>query len=211
MTDGHRNNETQQIQADIFKLLAACFYKPEKEVLIDNNLPGTLASLVKNISDEAYRGAVKMKEALSTHPIEDLQVEYTRLFIGPFGVAVPPYGSYYLEKSGEVMGETTQKVMQLYRKGGLTIDQEFTELPDHIAVELEFVYYLLTTMNNAEIRNNGEKYNSLDELYAQFYSMYFIPFIRAFSEKLLQETDNDFYGGLAMCLQDILNYAKPLI
>lgn len=202
------NNHTEQLQADIFKLLAACFYKPEKEVLIDNDLTGTLASLVKDISDKAYRGAMQMKEALKKYSIEELQVEYTRLFIGPFGVAVPPYGSYYLEKTGEVMGETTRDVLTLYRKEGLVIDKEFTELPDHIAVELEFVYYLVTTLNNPGVHDTGKKYDILHALYIQFYSKYFFPFIGAFSNRLLQETDNDFYLELAICLQDISDHTN---
>lgn len=208
MSNDKVHGHTQQTQADIFKLLAACFYKPEKEVLIDNDLPGTLASLVKNVSDEAYRGSVQMKEAVKKYSIEELQVEYTRLFLGPFGVAVPPYGSYYLEKSGEVMGETTREVMQLYRKAGLAIDEGFTELPDHIAVELEFAYYLVTTINNPDVRDNGKKYDTLIALYTQFQSLYFIPFIRAFSGRLSQETGNDFYLGLAMCLRDISDHTK---
>ncbi len=202
------NNNTQQLHADIFKLLAACFYKPEKEILIENDLPGTLASLVKDVSGETYRGALQMKEAVKKYSIEELQVEYTRLFIGPFGVAVPPYGSYYLEKTGEVMGETTREVMQLYRKAGLAIDKEFTELPDHIAVELEFAYYLVTTINNPDVRDSENKYGILHALYTQFYSLYFIPFISAFSNRLLQETDNDFYLGLVICLREISDYAN---
>jgi len=201
------NDHTQQLQADIFKLLAACFYKPEKEVLIDNDLPGTLVSLVKNVSDKAHRGAMQMKEAVKKYSIEELQVEYTRLFLGPFGVAVPPYGSCYLEKSGEVMGKTTQEIMHLYRKAGLAIDKEFTELPDHIAVELEFVYYLLTNkLVLVKTPDQKKQGIDLDELYNIFTGSYLLPFIQALTNRMFKESTNEYFTGLAICLREIARF-----
>ncbi|MEW6594577.1 MAG: molecular chaperone TorD family protein [Thermodesulfobacteriota bacterium] len=66
-----------------------------------------------------------------------LQNEYVRLFVNALPeVPCPPYGSVYLE--GSLMGETTLMVRGLYRKYGL----EPAEMPDHIAVESEFLAWL---------------------------------------------------------------------
>lgn len=66
-----------------------------------------------------------------------LQNEYVRLFINALPeVPCAPYGSVYLE--GSVMGESTVRVGEIYRKYGM----ETTELPDHIAVESEFLAWL---------------------------------------------------------------------
>lgn len=67
----------------------------------------------------------------------DLQNLYVSLFINslPY-VPCPPYGSVYLESS--CMGESTIRVHNIYRKYGFETD----EMPDHIAVELEFLNYL---------------------------------------------------------------------
>ena len=47
-----------------------------------------------------------------------------------------PYGSVYLE--GSVMGESTLKIADIYRKYGMATD----EPADHIAVESEFLAWL---------------------------------------------------------------------
>ncbi|MCF8128045.1 MAG: molecular chaperone TorD family protein [Deltaproteobacteria bacterium] len=69
--------------------------------------------------------------------LEALQNQYVSLFINALPeVPCPPFGSVYLE--GTVMGESTVEVRKLYAKYGLATD----EIPDHIAVELEFLRFL---------------------------------------------------------------------
>ena len=53
-----------------------------------------------------------------------------------------------------LMGESTMAVQELYAEGGFEIDEDFRELPDHIAVELEFLYLLIYDENEA--RRNGD-------------------------------------------------------
>lgn len=75
----------------------------------------------------------------------ELQNEYVRLFINSMPeVPCPPYGSVYLE--GRCMGESTVELLELYQKYGLTTD----EMPDHIAVELEFLFYLHHLLERGE-------------------------------------------------------------
>lgn len=69
--------------------------------------------------------------------LEPLQAEYVRLFINGLPETVcPPYGSYYLE--GTLMGDSTATLRDLYADYGFYTD----EMPDHIAVELEFLALL---------------------------------------------------------------------
>lgn len=66
-----------------------------------------------------------------------LENEYIRLFVnGLPEVPCAPYGSLYLE--GTIMGASTVQVAKIYQKYGLTTK----EMPDHIAVECEFLAWL---------------------------------------------------------------------
>jgi TorA maturation chaperone TorD len=66
-----------------------------------------------------------------------LQSRYVALFINALPqVPCPPYGSCYLE--GTLMGQSTVAIARLYRDYGL----ETPEMPDHLAVELEFLAFL---------------------------------------------------------------------
>lgn len=72
---------------------------------------------------------------------ELVSVEYTRLFVNAVpNVPCPPYESVYRE--GMLMGLCTQAVLNGYQEVGLKILDDFHELPDHLAVELEFLYYV---------------------------------------------------------------------
>ena len=68
-----------------------------------------------------------------------LQNNYVNLFINALPeVPCPPYGSFYLE--GILMGQSTVQVKNLYHEYGF----QTQEMPDHIAVELEFLAMLST-------------------------------------------------------------------
>lgn len=73
----------------------------------------------------------------------DLQVEYTYLFINAIPhVPAPPYESAYTDR-GLLMGEPVSRVIQAYRKADLNIRLDYDNLPDHIATEIEFMFYLV--------------------------------------------------------------------
>lgn len=77
--------------------------------------------------------------------LEDLSIEYTRLFINSYeGIVAVPYESFYKSYDKNVMGEVTVAISQFYTSYGLELTREFTEPPDHIAVEMEFMAYLIT-------------------------------------------------------------------
>ena len=72
-------------------------------------------------------------------PLEQIQGEYTRLFMAAFPqVPCPPYESVYLE--GRLMGDAAEVLDSLYRRWGLVVDGEDV---DHAGAELEFEAFLL--------------------------------------------------------------------
>ena len=97
-------------------------------------------------------GAALLETMNSLAPVR-LQNEYVRLFINALPeVPCAPYGSVYLE--GSLMGETTVTVHEIYRKYGM----ETTELPDHIAVECEFLAWLHDVAASDEIARKDYGY-----------------------------------------------------
>lgn len=75
--------------------------------------------------------------------LEDIQVEHARLFVGPYSLPSPPYGSVYMEGERMVMGPSTMDALERYRAAGLKLSQRFKDAPDHISAELEFMYFLI--------------------------------------------------------------------
>ncbi len=71
--------------------------------------------------------------------LEDLAVEYTRLFLGP-GKHVQPYAAIYLGGAGaSLCGPATVWARDFMERAGFTLTPEHHGLPDHVSVELEFM------------------------------------------------------------------------
>jgi len=194
-------NET--IRSDCYRLLAACFYYPKKEVFIQDNLFENLTEAFKKICPSAAVFSKDMEEAISRYSDEELLVDYSKLFVGPYELKAPPYGSVYLDDGRRVMGESTMQVISIYRNEGLVLDKDFKELPDHIAVELEFMSFLIYQELKALEKNDFNAAIELLEKQEMFLNCY-LRWVPQFCEKIKEGTDNSFYSALADCLDEFV-------
>lgn len=76
-----------------------------------------------------------------------LEVEYNRLFVGPGRLLAPPYESYYASqglsgRGGRLRTEDELAVRRAYADAGYAMPDEFVDLPDHMALELDFLSLL---------------------------------------------------------------------
>jgi putative dimethyl sulfoxide reductase chaperone len=187
-----------------YRLLSACYYQPCAE-WNEAQLMQNLGLVCSQISPQTAAAAKNMHEAWMQADFEGLTVEYARLFVGPMSLQAPPYGSVYLEHGKQVMGESTQAVFQFYRQSGLNMDADFTEMPDHIAVELEFVSYCLQQAASQEDQAATMMWlDTAGSFLGQFLGRWYIPFC----EKLRENSDSPFYQALAELTEQIV--AAPL-
>lgn len=188
------------MKGECYRFLAACFYQPKKETLGAEHFFSALALNLQQVCPAAAPFARQMEESLAASTEEELTVEYARLFVGPFGLKAPPYGSVYLDGDRTVMGPSTMETIQVYEQEGLTRDEGFHELPDHIAVELEFMYYLsyrrVEALQKGDLAR-GDAYLLKQE---QFRTRFLGKWVPPFCDHIQKETDNGFYGALAECV-----------
>lgn len=202
--------EYEQARSNCYKLLAACFYQPQKETFMEEGLFENLTVLLKQACPDAVVFSEKMGQAILNYNNEDLLIDYAKLFIGPYELKAAPYGSIYLDDARKVMGDSTIEVIKIYKDEGLSIDEKFKELPDHIAVELEFMYYLIFKEIEAlENSDNGRAAHFI-ETHELFQHRFLGKWVKPFCDKIKQGTDNEFYSSLADCLSTfVLNAAVP--
>jgi TorA maturation chaperone TorD len=129
-------------RADFCRLLAACYYEPGPE-FAEENLFDAMREAAGGFDAELATRAGRLAEGFAAVPLQDLLVEYTRLFLGPVDAPARPYGSLWRDADKGLMTDSTMAVQQLYAEGGFDLAEDFRELPDHIAAELEFLYALL--------------------------------------------------------------------
>lgn len=181
----------------VFKCFAECFFPPSP------SLRGTLELLIdklKTISRNAACLAEDLIESLERDDISTLQVDFSTLFIGPYQLIAPPYGSVYLEESRQVMGETTMEVLRLYQSAGMEVSEGFNQPPDHIAAELEFVSFLLFRRVEAIQAGDDEAYEDYTAQLKMFSENHLGPWCVPFLEGMEREAKTDFYRMLAKCL-----------
>lgn len=76
-------------------------------------------------------------EVLGRVPLQELQAEYTRLFISSYpSLLCPPYESFYRE--GMVYGNSSVEVLEFYKEHGLNFVYE-GEPADLLSAELDFL------------------------------------------------------------------------
>ncbi|BAE86397.1 TorD/DmsD family molecular chaperone [Desulfitobacterium hafniense] len=129
---------------------------------------------------------------------EELKLEHAKLFVGPFDLLAPPYGSIYLDGQRRLMGDSTIKVLEAYREAGLELSDDFKQPPDHIISELEFVYYLIAKYLET-------KDNHWLTMKDAFNDRYLKPWIIDFTNRIASNSQSKFYQGLAKLTLELVN------
>ena len=183
-------------RSDCFRLFSACFYEPDKDLFLEENVCLNLGSLLA-ASPEAVAAAKKMHSALSEVTHHDLILDYAGLFVGPFELLAAPYGSVYLEKNRRLMGDSTIAIQRYYTAEGLKV--EVKEPPDHIAVELEFMSFLSQKEAAAIEQKDKTESARLHSLQTDFFNsaMSWLP---AFCKNIKGGAQTAYYLSLGECL-----------
>ncbi|GAH03838.1 unnamed protein product, partial [marine sediment metagenome] len=131
----------EKARGNAFRLLAECYLMPDRNILGKIH---DLADMLNRVCPEVVGFIQEFNSGCKNDcEIDRLKVDYARLFVGPYSLLAPPYGSVYLEGERRIMGDSTLNVLAMYRETGLDIAQDFNDAPDHIAAELEFMYSLV--------------------------------------------------------------------
>ncbi|MDZ7652389.1 MAG: molecular chaperone TorD family protein [Burkholderiaceae bacterium] len=129
-------------RSDLSRLLAACFYEPGPE-FAEEKMFDAIVAAAKDIAPDLGAAARRLAAAFTADDLQTLLIDYTRLFLAPEGALAQPYGSVWLTGAQPLMQESTLDVIALYAEGGFELADDFRDLPDHIAAELEFLYTLI--------------------------------------------------------------------
>lgn len=186
--------------AEGFRLLAALFYQPDIELYRETELFDQLNALVQTVAPAAHPLFVNLETILKKSTTEELLVDYSALFVGPNELLAPPYGSVYLDGERLLMGESTMNVLNTYSANGLSIDSEFFNAPDHIAVELEFTYFLLHNEVGALRDNDTEKANSYRVAANKFLQENLVKWVPPFVENISKGAKTEYYPVLGQAL-----------
>jgi len=181
---------------NLCRLLAACYYQPGAEFAEEKVFDSMLAAATC-IDAEFAANARRLGEDYAAEGPEALLLDYTRLFLGPNHIVAKPYGSVWLEGGNTVMGESTMAVLKLYEEGGFDMSEEFREVPDHIAVELEFLYLLIFRENEAHRNGESEALQAKAALRKCFLDEHLGRWVGPFTAAVKSGAQSSYYRRLA--------------
>lgn len=205
----------------LYQLLNLAYRYPGEDVIgaLKENVSSGLLERIK----ETYLSPPSTMEMIERFKREinsigtscELQVEYTRLFIGPFHLPAPPYESVYMADSkGFLMGDSAQAVMKLYLEEGLALSPSISDLPDHILAELEFMSYLSEREASAWA-NETEKVEQYLRKQDTFLSDHMTRWLPPFAQGIRGASGQGFYCTLGELTESLVgsdhDYIKALM
>jgi putative dimethyl sulfoxide reductase chaperone len=206
VTETHQDLASTAIErSNLYGLLADVFHSEPTPELLD-----FICS--EDFTQAAQDMGVDFGEDLYNQPqpetLEQLAIEYTRLFLGP-GKHISPHESVQLKKSAHLLwGEETAVVKQFMLDAGFEAPEDGGIFPDHISIELMFMSWL--TSNEAQAWADGDLEQASRSLDWQhgFVSRHLSKWVAEFCRKIREQADYPFYREFSEILRSFVSGEK---
>ncbi len=192
-----------QAKATFLQCMTALMCEPEDAVLMNDSVFEQLDESIQLIHEDAAINVESLKNA-AREEASILLVEYARLFIGPFKVLAPPYASVYFGET-QLNNEITDMVKAYYEKAGLIFEEASNDLPDHIAVETEFLQFLAAAASRDSEESRMAESVDFSELYLDFLKNHYQKWVPAFCNSVIKQTNSEFYKKLFSILGRVIS------
>lgn len=219
--------EKVRARRELYRLLALCLYMPAERFiadLISSNLVDDFRKHFAVLHIKGIENYLKNIESFTRdHQEKDLAsieasccAEYMRLFVGPGPVPCPPYESVYradvpAERRGLLMGDAAAAVQKKYGKAGLKIAPDYTDLPDHISTELEFMYFLCGEELAAWEYGDYEKGRKYRIMQQNFLAEHLNVWVSSFSKAVEKATNNKLYLSIVSLCSTYISQDSEVI
>lgn len=189
----------------IYRFLAVVY---QKEIGVEefNNL--NQPEISEALEETGFRLSGDFYRRPQEQVLEDLAVEYCRLFIGP-GKHFPPYESVHrgefvagTGEKGLLMGEAAMEVSKFVKECGLEFDASYRGLPDHLGVELELMGQLTAWEASSWLEEDLEDAHTALDLQDRFMSEHLMRWVPGFCQKLADASEVPFYRDVALLTKE---------
>lgn len=159
-------------------------------------------------TDEGYRRIARFLSNVWANTLDDLSVDYSRIFIG-HGVdgysAAYPYESVYTSPKRLMMQDARDEVLAIYRSYGLDKQENWKEGEDHIALEMEFLQTLANRTAEALEKEDEEEAVALLETQHNFLYDHLAAWAPMMTRDMKRLAKTDLYQGIAYLTDGFLS------
>ncbi len=185
-----------RMRSNIYGFLSSMF----REEITAEHLQQIKSPVIKEVLSEMGVQYDIFSQKDQDQLLEDLAVEYARLFLGP-DKHISPHESIHHKRDdgdwGMHWGGSTVDVKKFIETAGLEYKQEYSGMPDHISVELEFMKEAASREAQAIEEKDWEGALYCQKMEKKFICDHLIKWIPAFCDKIISQSKISFYGDLA--------------
>ncbi|CAH1457553.1 Twin-arginine leader-binding protein DmsD [Klebsiella quasipneumoniae] len=134
-----------------------------------------------------YPVAAPLASGFAASAEESLPEAWQRLFIGPWALPAPPWGSVWLDKESVLFGESTLALREWMRANGIALDADRNEPEDHFGTLLLLAAWLCETEQEA--------------LFGQLLAWHLLPWSGRFLSVFVERAAHPFYQALGQLAQ----------
>jgi TorA maturation chaperone TorD len=208
-----RNNmaEMAMARANVYGLLADVFREAPSPAFLaklrEPEFSGSLKALNLSLDEVFEKCSIEQL-------VEELAVEFTKLFIGPSN-HISAHESMHVEaRFGEkrsLWGDQTVAVKKFMQAVGLGVDDSFGGMPDHISAELEFMQRLLIKECDAWINGEDELGRNILNIEKRFYEEHLSKWVSAFCDTVLELTDHAYFTQFCEVLKGYMIFEEETL
>ena len=203
--------ETATARSHVYGLLAGVFRAEPSAALVEHMRSGgfseALSGLGLTLGDSFHA-------ASSDQLVEDLALEYTRLFIGP-GPQLSPHESLHVDSGSPsdttLWGPQTVEVKRFIEATGLRYEEGFTGLPDHISAELELMQKLAERESRASTEGEEEDAEWCQDVQKRFLEDHLARWVPGFCDKVEDQASSSFYREMASLTKAFLQFEQTTL
>jgi TorA maturation chaperone TorD len=204
-TDWKKAADNAQLRSNIYGLLSTVFREEPTEALIKELRGPRLSGVFSDMGVELGETFSSTSESAAA---ETLGLEFTRLFIGP-GRHVSAHESVFAEMDGgtsSLWGRKTVEVKNFIETAGLDYQPEYSGIPDHVSVELEFMQKLTTWEAEKwaqQDRKSAEYSLTVQSLFLEQHLLCWLP---QFCDAVMEEAELPFYRSMAELTRNYMEF-----
>ena len=135
----------------------------------------------------AHESLATLAQTFKTPADEPLTEAWQRLFIGPYALPAPTWGSVWLDRESVLFGESTLALRQWMRENAIAFDMQQNEPEDHIGTLLMLAAWLAENGRDTEC----------DQLLA----WHLLPWSHRFLSVFIDNAGHPFYEALGKLAQ----------
>lgn len=191
------NKAINLARARVYQFLSTLYRDEIPQLLIEKMASGPFSEKMEELQkacaiQDFCSGLAKMmagvKDGSPNEVFSSLRYEYADLFLNAGANPAFPYESCYVTREPLVMQEPVVKVREALFKAGIRKNEEYWDLDDHIAVELEFMRYMAEKAAY-DVSNMETQF--------EFLRNHLMGWTVEFCAVLTSAAKTDFYRGLA--------------